>query len=396
LGNGLELAGTVKTGISVQSADDGNDDTEDTKVKFWHDDADLLGEFTFTYTGDWGGAKARFAAQAPGYVAKDDTPTLSDKERWFRMPFAYGWVNLLDNKVVLTAGHIDGNAWGLGKITNAFDPSFDAVKGVRVEFKVVDGLNFGFALPVDQVTAYAYDSSFEAKTVDRTIGQVFGGAVFGALYQSGFISGVAAARLTPATDGKVHGLDPNGSKYGETEAFAEIIAGVEVHPIEPLKVGLNTQIDTRKFNKNADQNINAIKIGYSKIGLKGNFVTGPLTVNGKGVVVVHNSDDAGTYVNDIWVEKVGDLGFEFELGGEYKILSNVTGKLYFGSGNAAYFAGNGLWVKPAVAFSLGSASVEIFDRVGRIGADEAKIKDAKTGASSAIENKFQINFAWSF
>jgi hypothetical protein len=423
----------VKAGISVQSADDGKDGTEDTTVKLWHDDADFLGEFVFTYTEAWGGAKASVKAKGV--------------EAGFTLPYAYGWVNFLDNKVVLTAGHIDGNVWGLGKITNAFDPSFDAVKGVRINVNPFEGLDLGFALPVaGPITYYKPDGTTVLATFDRTVANVFGGAVIGALYKSSLIGAVFGLQLNPGT-GKVADKYEWEVSYGDAptdtaeegantvdsakdpvwkvkktdgvpayDPWVDVYFGVEAIPLSILKVAVNARIDTRKYQNDKGDAINN-KNGYLRIGGKVAFEDGPLSafvvgsaviqndgfakgVKGTKVVYEQSSDDFTkyynyTHANWVNVEKVGDTSVNFEVGADYKITTDTKAYIRVGSDNVAWFEGNGAYIKPGVSFTLGSASVEIFNKLSKIGAKDIGAYE-KVKKHSQLKEQFQVNFGWAF
>jgi hypothetical protein len=62
----------------------------------------------------------------------------------------------------------------------------------------------------------------------------------------------------------------------------------------------------------------------------------------------------------------------------------------------AYLAGEdgnpgaGLYIKPGIKFTLGSSSIEIFDKINKLGAAD------KAGGASSIVNQFQIDLNWSF
>jgi hypothetical protein len=454
LGNGLTVTGEVKTGFGVQNADDGKDDTENTTANFRNNDADqgFRGRVTFGYTGDWGGAKIRLQSDGIGgpAIARNAT-TLNPAAGGggtFYLNYAYGWANFLDSKIVLSGGKIGDDLWGLGKLSiNAFDPSLDAITGVRAEFKLVDGLSFGFGLPFDQVAVGNYEKDAESWTYNpttgdpvgttvsknRTLAAFFGGAVFGALFKSDPFSAAIGAKLNPALDGKVFGAlpDTDTKKYGTTPAYVDIIAGAEVHPIDPLKVVVDARIDTRKFDKAAEvRPFN--QVGYARIGLKAQYATGPLTAYLKGSaflpnskadekqqidgVPVANADFAGigkpggyAYADSALVKYLGDPSFAVELSGTYTV--GAAG-IYFnvGSDNVAWIAGDGklkingeetnrpgagIYVKPGVKFTLGTTSIEIFDKVNRIGAAELPATST-TKARSPISNTFQIDFNWSF
>ncbi|MDR0638964.1 MAG: hypothetical protein LBG27_08735 [Spirochaetaceae bacterium] len=420
VGNGLTIAGEVKTGIRADSVDDGNEDTAyDTKVRGFNNDADkdFRTRLTVTYSGDWGGAKIRFQSLSFG----------GDTTAPFTTKYAYGWANLLDSKIVLSGGVIGDDLWGLGKLgANVFDPSVDAITGVRAEFKIVDGLSFGGGLVVK-----------EALTIDHA----FGGWVVGGLYKSSLISAALGVALKPGTDDVAAGEDSYGWKDDDDDPstvdtweliagspaipgydpWFDAIVGIEVNPIDALKVVVDGRFDTRKYAKQG-------KIGYSRFGLKGIFTAGKLSAHLQGDFTVQNEapESDGAHkgklenINDVWttivssdyertnvpVEALGDPIVAFRIGADYKITDPINAYIQIGSDNVAWFAGQekdgadpyiagaGLYIKPGIKITLGSSSIEIFDKINKIGA--VSWKNAKNDDVSPIANQFQVDFNWSF
>jgi hypothetical protein len=365
---------------------------------------------TAGYEADWGGAKIRLQS-------------LSGEN--FGTKFAYGWANFLDKKIVVSGGLAIEDLWGLGKLSdNVFDPNVDSVNGVRVALNLIDGLSFGFALPVDQVTYYNYTTvggvSSTSTKGNVTIGNLFGGVVIGGLYKSDFISAAAGVRLHPVIDSKVYGGTSDGSDYATIEGYADIIAGVEVHPIAPLTVILDARFDTRKMNTD-DAYVTDSKNGYARIGPLVQYSVGALTAHIKGDIAIQTgvyefggTDYKGENIADtiaasgsvtqasieamhaLWVpvENFGDASFAVEAGAGYDITDAIN--LYFniGSDNAGWIAGNGLYVKPGAKIAVGGGSIEIFDKINGLAADSIE----RTGQDdiSRVINQLQIDFNWSF
>jgi hypothetical protein len=463
LGNGLTVTGEVKTGLRVESKDDSPefdpdafdstpanwpqkdvgvaaaDNSDDTRASLWNDDAadDLRTRLTFSYAGDQGGAELR--------LFKDkDSPTAVD------LAYAYGWANFLDKKIVVYGGKIGGDLWGLGKLPiNAFDPSLDKVTGVRAAFNVVPGLSFGFALPLDQVTYPFWDgSNWDSGTGNRTLGAVFGGAVIGGLYTSDFVSAAATLQLHPEINGKdygsVEGKSGSGDNgYEKTPSWVDVILGVSVKPIEPLIVVADARIDTRTYSDD-EFYFGDNEIGYARIGLKGEYAVIPaLKASLKLDILIQNdsaerdTSDGSTdpftqyydtkkgtkltkesYAEYKPVETYGDMSLGFEVKGDYTVNDMIGLYLAIGSDNVLWLAGDvslnkddlhkstyrpgaGLYVKPGVTLALGSASIEIFDKIDKIGATDNQYfyqdsGDYKINSVSPITNQFQIEFVWSF
>jgi hypothetical protein len=398
LGNGFTLVGEVKTGLAVETADDGNGDTDDTTAKGWNQDAEraLRVRLTAGYAADWGGAKIRFQSD-------EKEPGPGEQGTLFFTKFAYGWANILGGKIVVSGGQAIEDIWGLGKLSaNVFDPSLDGVNGVRIAFNLVDGLSFGVALP------------FSAGA--QPIGDVFGSTVFGALYKSDFISGAVSLALHPGTDA-VTGT----SAVPEYDPWVDVILGVEVNPVSVLKILVDARIDTRKaYDSDVNRTPINDKNGYTRIGPLVQYSSGPLTAHVRGDITIQNDgygkDSSGKdykgqklaelgVTEDLlkelhaspWapIESLGDTILAFRVGGAYQVLEPLNAYLQIGSDNVGYVKGAGLYVKPGVKITVGGGSIEIFDKINRLGAEEIKgadpIKD-----HSPITNQFQIDFNWSF
>jgi hypothetical protein len=120
------------------------------------------------------------------------------------------------------------------------------------------------------------------------------------------------------------------------------------------------------------------------------------------------------------VETYGDMAVGFEIGATYTI-GTVAPYLKIGSDNLLWIAGDvalkkddnnwykstyrpgaGVWVKPGATITLGAASIEIFDKIGGIGATNLEYyyidnnDDWKIGSASAFTNQFQVDFNWKF
>ncbi|GHU16743.1 hypothetical protein FACS1894163_06660 [Spirochaetia bacterium] len=398
LGEGLTISGEIASGISAISREEGDDDV--TRVSFWHDDGGNAGaHLTFVWEGDAGGFKTRFkgAAGADGNASS------------VTIPWAWGWINLFNNKATIVAGKIDSNAWGLGNLsTNAFDPNLDAVAGARLEIKPIDGLNLGVALPLldgDVVKNYP--------NMGKDISKNFSIA-FGALYKAPVFEIAVAAKINPETaagdpvpyEWFDHDEDPSTDPLWQQnpKAFAapkqdgnvDLIAGVGV-PLTDL--GLNIAVDFRYVTG---------KTGYIKVGPKVAFTKDALSVNGKVIFEANNEKASKIYEATLNGEKAGQLlgdggwrvdipddgdkkasALAFVLDAAYVVNPIITGKLELGSNNLTWFAGNGLYVKPAATFALSpNAEIEIFDKINNIGGDKKK--------GAPIYNQFQIKFKWMF
>jgi hypothetical protein len=408
VGNGLTIAGEVKAGAGVFSVDDGNEDTAyDTTVRGYNNDAGMTfrTRLTATYTADWGGAKLRYQsgtfAGSAGFA-----PTI-----------AYGWANFLDQKIVLSGGVIGDDLWGLGKLaTNVFDPALDNVTGVRAEFKLVDGLSLGLALPV-------HTALTSHLTIDHAFAPVIGG-----LYKSPLVSVALGVAFKAGTDPvpEAYGYKPQEDpslppQWTSTAAakpaydsWVDAIIGIQVNPISALTIVVDGRIDTRKFDDHG-------KSGYVRIGPKVVYATGPLTAHLQGDILIPNESEEVSYgfdptsapdysrpdyTNRPPVEKAGDKSVAFRVGAEYKVTDTIVPYFQVGSDNVLwlagqeasspdpYIAGAGLYAKPGVKITLGTSNIEIFDKINRIGA--VSWKNAENDDVSPVTNQLQVDFNWVF
>jgi hypothetical protein len=393
LGNGLTLAGEVKTGVRVQSQDDGVDDTDDTQISNWNSDAGraLRTRATFTYTGDWGGAKIRLQGNGFGLPGSSATNGVVFVE------YAYGWANFLDSKVVLSAGKIGDDLWGLGKLSgNVFDPSFDGVTGVRAAFNVVPGLSFGLALPSPTQVSTKNGDGHEYKY--GTLGSYLGGLVFGGLFKSDAFSAAATVKLNPELDSKVYA--PQTSALTDADAYVEVIAGVEI-PLAPLNIVVDARFDSRNEDDNAKTT------GFIRIGPLVRYTVGALTVHARGDIGIKNGKStklaADSGRGNVEKKAEEDASIAFRVGADYKVNDTVGAYFRVGSDNVAWLAGDktspgaGLYIQPGVKFTLGTANIEIFDKINKLGAEELAADTVKSlKARSPVVNQFQIEFVWAF
>jgi hypothetical protein len=366
LGNGLTAAGEIKTGVRVLTEND------DTTVDLYHTDAGGTGfrpRLTLTYTGDWGGAMVRF----------QNTQATSGVD----LPVAYGWANLLGGKIVVAGGAL-ADSWGLPKLSSyVFDPNLDGVTGARVEFKPIDGLSLGVAVPLTQ----------SKKVIDNVIGDL----VFGGLYKSDLFSVVGAVALEPkreaktgtpevllytSSDGTNYVSAGKISKVEDTsarDAYVDAIVGIEV-PVSPLNIIVDARINTLSSDTG--------ETGFIRIAPLFRFSSGPLGAHARADILVPNGK--GTLPSTAGggkVEKSGDTGIAFRVGGDYAVTDAIKPYLRVGSDNVSYLDGNGLYVQPGFTFTVGGANIEIFDKINKIAADNNVVK---------ISNQFQIDFKWSF
>jgi hypothetical protein len=331
--------------------------------------------------------------------------------------------------VVVYGGKGLDDLWGLGKLSeNVFDPSVDGVDGVRIAVKPIAGLSLGYALPF-QLTP-------------QPVADAFRSSIFGALYKSDLFSVALSAALKPATEKATKDAfvlqdltkitDEDDSPFrkvgsADYDPWVRILVGIEVNPIAGLLVIVDGDIDTRKAFDDKNKAIND-RNGYIRIGPFVQYSTGPLAAHVKGDITINNDGygkdikgkkktvvefkgkDAYSGKDDFSpkghlaggapkTESWGDTVVGVELGAGYDITETINAYLNVGSDNVLYLIGddkapgNGIYAKPGVKISLGSSSIEIFDKINGIA---APAKKAAPDDISSLTNQFQIDLNWSF
>jgi hypothetical protein len=153
------------------------------------------------------------------------------------------------------------------------------------------------------------------------------------------------------------------------------------YAISPDKIGGGSYDITQAWN---GRNMRGLRFG-PKVSFAQDAISAYAQLN----VVIDMDDQYDFAEADPTKEDQGKLGFEAQ--GKYKISELMTPHLTLGSDNMMYFAGNGLWVKVGLDFSLGHGiSASVYDKIDKIGTDADKHPDKKTA------NIVQLNFAWEF
>lgn len=393
LGQGFFVYGKIVTGLRIDTEDKG-DDSDKTQVYLFEDDywVRFRSQLDFGYESEWGGFNSFIRADYNG----------GGRTGEYYLPVGWGWLNFFDKRLVVEVGDIYGHKWGLGNYINADDPGFDEGKGVRAEFKFIDGFRFGFRLPV-----WVDNTNFE---------NVFGSSVFGAVYSSDIFDAGGSLELTPKKDQYTKTDDTytvNGTtvtkvegkevKTGTYDSYFKALFGADVKLSSfgvPIGVGLNARYDSRTYN---DNQTNFDKNGFLWIGgkVETRFEESPFKAYLKGRVVMQNklpdaldgvtatSDNLGLLEEGTAVKKLGDSSYKFEIGGEYKINDPINTFALFGSDNIGYFDGNGLFVKAGFSVSRGSFSIMIFDKLNKIGAKDIEAS-GNVDKHSPFKNEFQI------
>jgi hypothetical protein len=392
VGDGFTITGEVKSGFGVFSQDDGNDDNgDDTYIQAWNNDAGNAFRFRVNlgWAGDVGGTKFRLQA-------RDD-----QEGAYVTLPKAFGWVNLLDKKIVIWGGHGVDNLYGTGGIVD------DNVDGeadlVRLEVRPIDGLSLSFGVPIPILggskaityNANTYNAEYSNKL---SLGNTFGASRFGAKFSNDTLTASVSARLNPGFKGTYYDVNVTGGDNApgyvgqneltsdqEVDGFVELLYAVQVPTILPVGIDVTGALQTGDA-------------GYFRIAPKVTYALDKLDAHVQGDINVFIGDDTkvkapGTgYSNFGNYEKIGDASIGVELGAGYQITDLIGAYLNVGSDNIAAIDGNGFYAKPGATFAFGpNTNIEVFDKISNLGAD-----DALAWGPGKIANQLQVEFVWSF
>jgi hypothetical protein len=384
LGEGFTITGEVKSGFGVFSQDNGDDeDGDDTYIQAWNDDATNAFRFrlNFGWAGDIGGTKFRIQA-------RDD-----NAEVYTTMAKAFGWVNLLDSKIVIWGGHAVDNIYGTGGVVD------DSVDGeadlVRLEVRPIDGLSLAFGVPVPILGGSKSMAGMTATYSNKvSLGNTFGGSMFGAKYSNDTLTALVSAKLNAGTKGTYYdvtysGTPPQGVTGGQIEVpsdyeedgFVELVYAVQVPTILPVGIDITGSV------KSGDD-------GHFRVAPKVTYETGKLNAHVQGDINMDISSDDGYpdsgLANFGHTEEDGDASIGFELGAGYQLSDLIGVYLNLGSANIGYLDGNGFYAKPGATFDFGpNTAIEVFDKISYLGAD-GDLPRRK------LSNQLQVEFVWKF
>ncbi|MDR1248802.1 MAG: hypothetical protein LBK63_05810 [Treponema sp.] len=148
----LVFGGRVATGVYFDINSTNNKDGTFQILNMGYPDNDynnsMRAELSAVYTNRNGGFRL-------GLRADDVINRLEGGEGLFNVPYANGWVDLLDNKLRVTGGKVADNVWG----TIGFLDSTIPAAGLRLEAKPFEGLNAGVFFTVPEKKEIASSAS---------------------------------------------------------------------------------------------------------------------------------------------------------------------------------------------------------------------------------------------
>ena len=151
----LRLDGYINTGLGLLSNDQ-DGDANDARLRAFGIDAEQPG-FRFrlngVYTNEANNAGIRFRLQSQGnyggstgitFPGEGELASVPNLFGYFSMPYVFGWVGFLENKITLSGGILEDNAWTTGDWWLASD-SMNHFVGLGTLLKVtpINGLVLG-------------------------------------------------------------------------------------------------------------------------------------------------------------------------------------------------------------------------------------------------------------
>jgi hypothetical protein len=380
VGEGFTITGEVKSGFGVFSQDDEVDNGDDTYIRAWNNDAGNAFRFrlNFGWAGDVGGTKFRIQA-------RDDNEGV-----YTTMAKAFGWVNLLDKKIVIWGGHGVDNIYGTaGVVDDNVDGEADLV---RLEVRPIDGLSLAFGVPIPILGgSIQQDTNGDGKpeTLDYSnkvsLGNTFGASRFGAKFSNDTLTVLVSARLNPGMKGTYYDITGLGQQEvpdaNEKDGFVDLVYAVKVPTILPVGIDITGALRT------GDD-------GFFRVAPKVTYAADKLDAHIQGDINMFIGDkDKSSGPKGIHgfgaTEKVDDASIGFELGAGYAITDLIGVYLNLGSDNIGYLDGNGFYAKPGATFDFGpNTAIEVFDKISLLGADSEK--------GGNISNQLQVEFVWKF
>jgi hypothetical protein len=227
-GGELTFNGKIASGLSFDISSDSNKDGTFKMLNMSYPDNpyenSLRADLYTAYTKGNGGFK--FALRADDVINR-----INDDEGLFGVPYAFGWIDLLNNKLRVTGGKIEDNVWGTMGLVNATITA----AGVRLEVKPVDGLNAGvfFVAPGGDGSPPLVKYASPKQTILETI--------IGARYYSRAFWASALLRLDSDFDGLAPGNDPTGDTF-ENDKEMRALFGVGLTFVPNLTVLIEADI----------------------------------------------------------------------------------------------------------------------------------------------------------
>jgi hypothetical protein len=394
---GLTLTGEIKTGVGVYS----DFDSEESNFTVGHDDPFERSRWRITGTAGAENYGLKFGLQ--GYWQADGSDNGGQVTESFDN--AYGWFETLDDMLKFRAGRIADKAWSTGG-----DKGWDYSRGdaFTVEVKPIEGLNVGFALKANDGREGENGARLAEDVGD--IGSVFGGTVIGASYNTDLFGVTATVDLDGSADNGGHIArlpardGDNAERYRND--FASIIFGINLKMVENLTAIIegNISIDntkdaentgtwlTQKFEYKVDPKVTVGLVAYEMFasGDGAEAARAQAFVDARGLVDPEDIADVDgkDYLFAMQFKPYGSyaLSDTMTIGAEVFLTMNALDDDFDNQGNK-FRDGSAFTVdiKPKFTYKVNTLTMEIFDRINNLGAD-----------NEVINNRFGVNFLLTF
>jgi hypothetical protein len=260
----VTLSGELKTGLYMEQETIGNLDPI-AKGGMTNNDGDSgssEGRLRMDFSSVYGNMGLRVRFQIEPESLGPFTPTWS---------FAYGYGNLFDDQLTISAGLLGESPWGTGGPKLRSDPesreyiaynkmsgdpytASEGLMGIRFEYKpsFIPGLNVGFVLNQPDQVAIAWQ--------DQTFGDVLGESVIGVSYQNDYFAVRVGYRFDSKADAYSNKADEGGRlTYRLEERVLD-------NMVEGMKVWLNGEYygigcEQKEFEKAVGGDIIKVKLG---------------------------------------------------------------------------------------------------------------------------------------
>ena len=378
---------------------------------------------------------------------------------------AYAWVNLFSGIITVSGGIIDDDVWGtyaLAPDSTYTNTAYDAVKGFRIAVQPIDGLSIGAAWKLDEWIEYnadptasgnggefqdSYIGSGDIEKPDGadgkyTLGQFFGGSVFGVSYLNEAFGGAnVSLRLNRAASY----VDKNGKFQNDGSLGVDLLLGVKITPasLSALTVLIDGEFRNLGFDKALldgryqyritdelkDAGLDfAINASYKvleplKVGLRFHLKNYVFTDDddwdgGMGELIGQYMEAKEKKMSEV-IEDFTCTDLDIRLYGSYAVtewlIPGLQLQLNFGGkptkvidelkiksvGDNKYADFKSFDIKPSVTFKLGeSLTFVVYDKISIFGdyfyGNNNQAKKAEDFNKGYVGNRLQLDFVWAF
>jgi hypothetical protein len=378
----LNFDGYFNSGLGVVTTDrkDSNNEKIDPYLTAFGVDAGQAAyrfRLNGAYTNEAGNAGVKFRFQS-------QTAELGETGLSFSIPYAYGWVKLLDGIFTINGGLVDNGTWGTGGtlLGRNGDDQGEGL-GALVQISPIAGLDLGAGAYLVGIKGGSSNNVL-ARPLNSRLD--FGDAkyTFNAAYTlENLLKVTGSFRVENETNGVI---DPAAASPGAPES-SRAIAGVKVLAVKDLTAVLEGEFNNlQDFSETGTTGIYET-LGYKVGDLKFGLNTAQYITNVKDKDI---SLEFAPWVDYTLGAIVPRLDLVFFLGGAPDVNSNGY---YHRLGYKPNYDSKTdvLSVRPSVKFNLGGDG-KTFIEVG----DVIYLANVTTDSTSVFTNAAYVDFKWSF